>query len=93
MEKAIPTFLHIPILHTDHSERPAGFVTECHVVKAGDPILCTDHPDYDPHAKPGDTYFKAKIPEDGDTDDIWGEDPERALQQDIYLWCPDNGIR
>src|SRR5574343_431556 len=71
MEKAIPLFLRIPILHTDHSERPAGFVTECHVVKAGDPILCTDHPDYDPHAKPGDTYFKAKIPEDGDTDDIW----------------------
>jgi hypothetical protein len=30
-----------------------------------------DHPDYDPQAKPGDTYFKAKIPEDGDTDDIW----------------------
>lgn len=71
MEKAIPLFLRIPILHTDHSERPAGFVTECHVVKAGDPILCTDHPDYDPQAKPGDTYFKAKIPEDGDTDDIW----------------------
>jgi len=71
MEKAIPLFLKMPVLHIDHTERPAGFVTECRVLKAGDPILCNDHPDHDPAASAGDTYFKAKIPDDGDTDDIW----------------------
>jgi len=71
MEKAIPLFLKIPILHLMHTERPIGFVTECRVLKAGDPILHENHPDYDPNAKVGDTYFKAKIPDDGDTHDVW----------------------
>jgi len=71
MEDAIPAFMKLPILHVDHSERPAGGVTTCRVLKAGDPVLNPNHRDFDIKAKEGDTYFKAYIPDDGDCDDIW----------------------
>jgi hypothetical protein len=71
MEEAIPAFMQLPILHVDHTERPIGTITECRVLKSGDPILTPHHVEYDSEAKLGDTFFKAVIPEDGDTDDIW----------------------
>jgi hypothetical protein len=71
MEAAIPAFMKLPFLHVDHSERPAGAVTTCRVLKAGDPVLDPNHREFDVNAKPGDTYFKGYIPEDGDCDDIW----------------------
>ena len=73
MEEAIPLFMKIPILHVGHTERPVGYVTECRVLKAGDLILDPTYSKYNPGAKPGDTYFEASIPEDGDTEDIWGK--------------------
>lgn len=71
MEAAIPAFMKLPFLHVDHSERPAGAVTTCRVLKSGDPVLDPNHREFDINAKPGDTYFKGYIPEDGDCDDIW----------------------
>lgn len=71
MEAAIPAFMKLPFLHIDHTERPAGAITSCRVLKAGDPVLSPNHRDFDSRAKVGDTFFKAYIPDDGDCDDIW----------------------
>lgn len=38
----------------------------------GDPVLLPNHEDFDPDARPGDTYFKAHISEDPELDDVWG---------------------
>lgn len=73
MEAAIPAFMKIPILHVDHTERPVGAVSECRVLKAGDPVLDSSHTKYDADAKIGDTYFEGVIPEDGDTNDVWSK--------------------
>ena len=73
MEAAIPAFMKLPILHVDHTERPVGAVSECRVLKSGDPVLEPGHEKYDSDAKLGDTYFEGMIPEDGDTDDIWSK--------------------
>lgn len=88
MEKAIPAFLKLPVLHVDHTERPVGGITACRVLKSGDPVLNPNHRDFDIKAKEGDTYFKAYIPEDGDCDDVWD-----AIEKGRYNRISIYGVR
>jgi hypothetical protein len=85
MEAAIPAFMRLPILHVDHSERPAGVITSCRVLKSDDSVLQKSSPYFDPDARVGDTYFRAEIPADGDTDDIWGK-IEKGLYKKISIY-------
>lgn len=80
--------MKFPILHTDHNERPVGAVDECRVLKSGDSVLDQTHPDYDPDARIGDTYFKAHIREDADCDDVW-----EKVQKGVYKKISIFGVR
>lgn len=85
MEAAIPAFMKIPILHLDHTERPVGYITECRIVKAGDPLLSPDFEKFDMRVSEGDTYFEASIPHDGDCDDVW-EKIEKGVYNKISIY-------
>lgn len=71
MEEAIPSFMKLPILHVDHTERPIGDISVCRVLKKGDPIFNPGNALHIEDAKIGDTYFEAYIRDDSEGDDVW----------------------